>query len=187
MQILSRSVPVVSTTLNLPCAPSIPFKYLRRRSLKLSAALTSIRNLSSPVSKQNAAYPFPKCKDKNGPWHTFITGVFDPVGQGRNVALATAVPTKSSGRAIALQQNSVFISCSDLCISNPFWRTWDVALAIAVITKSSGRAIALQHNRVLISCIDLCISNPFWRTWDVALTTAVPAKSSSQRARESES
>ena len=64
MHILSRSVPVGSTTLNLPCAPSIPFTYLRRRSLKLSAALTSIRNLSSPVSKQNAAYPFPKCKDK---------------------------------------------------------------------------------------------------------------------------
>ena len=64
MQILSKSVPVGSTTLNLPCAPSIPFTYLRRRSLKLSAALTSIRNLSSPVNKQNAAYPFPKCKDK---------------------------------------------------------------------------------------------------------------------------
>ena len=64
MHILSRSVPVGSTTLNLPCAPSIPFTYLRRRSLKLSAAFTSIRNLSSPFSKQNAAYPFPKCKDK---------------------------------------------------------------------------------------------------------------------------
>ena len=99
MHILSRSVPVGSTTLNLPCAPSIPFTYLRRRSLKLSAALTSIRNLSSPVSKQSDAYPFPKCKNK------IIRGisVFDPVGQGRDVALATAVLTKSSGRAIALE------------------------------------------------------------------------------------